>query len=179
MVRARTRKKQRKSAQQTKDAQEAYEDYTTEREHLSKYEQANYDNYEKAILTLSAAFLAFSVSFLGLFRNKTASGVQLPPLRCPNLLIWSWISFGSSILFLLLCFLVNAMALRAEVCELEKRLTEATAPEKRNASEERNGSEELNIWTVFGYALYAFSGIAFILGLVLLLIFCARNIHIF
>lgn len=57
MVKARTKKKQRKTAEQM-DQEQAY-DYSTERELLSKIEQTNYDNYEKTILTLAAAFLAF------------------------------------------------------------------------------------------------------------------------
>jgi len=166
MVKARTKKKQRKTAEQI-DQEQAYEDYSTERDLLSKIEQTNYDNYEKTILTLAAAFLAFSVSFLGLFRNKTTSGAPLPQLVSPNLLISSWICFAASILFLLICFLINGVALRAEVIELESRL-EGEPP-----------SEKLNPWSVGGYVLYALAGLSFISGLVVLLAFCAKNIHLF
>jgi hypothetical protein len=144
-----------------------YKDYLTEREHLSKYEQANYDNYEKTILTLSAAFLAFSVSFLGLLRKRPESGAELAVLTAHSLLIWSWISFASSIFFMLLSFLINAIALRTEVAELGKRL-DGQPP-----------SEETNPWTMVGYSLYFLSGISFISGLTLLLTFCAQNIHAF
>ena len=144
-----------------------YKDYLAEREHLSKYEQSNYDNYEKTILTLSAAFLAFSVSFLGLFRKKVDSGTDLPALTARFLLIWSWISFASSIFFMLLSFLINAIAIRAEVVELQLRL-EGTPP-----------SSKRNNWTFLGYLLYFISGITFISGLILLLTFCAYNINIF
>ena len=47
-----------------------YRIYDGEREMLSKMESTNYENYEKTMLTLSAAFLAFSLTFLGLFKTN-------------------------------------------------------------------------------------------------------------
>ncbi len=144
-----------------------YEDYLKERELLSKYEQANYDSYEKTILTLSAAFLAFSVSFLGLLKRKPESGTELSALTSHNLLVWSWISFASSIFLMLLCFLSNAIAVRTEVIEIENRLDGKPA------------SLKMNKWSFVSYCLYFLSGASFISGIVLLLTFCAHNIRIF
>jgi hypothetical protein len=144
-----------------------YDDYLKEREHLSKFEQANYDNYEKTIITLSAAFLAFSVSFLGLIRKAVPTGQTPPTLSSLDILIWSWILFAGSILSILFCFPVNGSGLRAEVKELE------------NMRDGKHTPDRINAWTVTGYLLYAISGLSFVAGLALLLIFCARNIHIF
>jgi hypothetical protein len=144
-----------------------YDDYVKEREQLSKYEQANYDNYEKTILTLSAAFLAFSVSFLGLVRKRMESGAELLALTSPKILVWSWAFFASSVLFMLICFLVSALGFRHETTRLEMAL------------EDVNALEGKNNWHALVYVLYAMSGMAFITGIVLLLTFCAYNIHIF
>ena len=144
-----------------------HEDYVKERESLSKYEQANYDSYEKTILTLAAAFLAFSVSFLGLIKKTPAPGVPPIALTSPNLLVFSWISFASSILCMLVCFLINALAFRAETVKIESALENVAALESNNPCSR------------IGFVLYFASGIAFLLGLTLLLIFCARNIQLF
>jgi hypothetical protein len=144
-----------------------YDDYIKEREHLSKYEQTNYDNYEKTIITLAAAFLAFSVSFLGLVRKAVPTGQPPPSLSSINILIWSWVLFAVSILSILFCFPVNGSSLRAEVKELE------------NMRDGKHTPDRINTWVMAGYILYAISGLSFVAGLALLLIFCARNIHIF
>jgi hypothetical protein len=166
MVKA--QKKKRKSDGKEGDYEQiTYDDYVKERELLSKIEQANYESYEKTILTLAAAFLAFSVSFLGIVRGKTTPGVELSPLQSLPLLISSWISFAASIFSLLMCFLINAMSLRSEVVELE------------NLLEGKQASERINKWSIGGFILYIISGTAFIAGLVFLLMFCIRNIHKF
>ncbi len=144
-----------------------YDDYVKEREVLSKYEQANYDSYEKTILTLSGAFLAFSVSFLGLIKKTASPQVTPPTLMYPNVLVSCWVSFASSILLMLLSFLVNALAFRAEVAKIEDAVDSVAELERKN------------IWIGVGSALYVFAGTAFMAGLILLLVFCASNIHLF
>lgn len=147
-----------------KKEQFEYDDYVREREHLSKYENDNYENYEKTILTLASAFLAFSVSFLALLRNQSAAGSLLPTLTAHAFLIWSWISFAISVVITLLSFLMNALALRFEVTKLEEALEDTSALEGRNP------------WDLIAYLLYVISGIAFGVGLVLLLTFSTLNI---
>jgi hypothetical protein len=111
--------------------------------------------------------LAFSVSFLGLIR-KTAGTPGTPAvLITPTVLIYSWVAFASSIVMMLLCFLINALAFRKEIATIE------------DAVEDVRALERINIWTGIGYTLYILSGVSFGLGLVLLLIFCARNIQLF
>jgi hypothetical protein len=138
-----------------------YEDYVRDRKMLSDYEQKCYESYEKTIITLSSAFLAFSVSFLALLRGRGPA----PNLVFSESLIASWVVFGASILFMLLSFWVSALANRKEVAKLERRL-EKSIPKK------------LNCWTVTTYVLYIFSGATFVVGIVLLLIFCVINIKV-
>ena len=144
-----------------------HDDYVKEREHLSKCEQANYDSYEKTILTLSGAFLAFSVSFLGLVMKTTAPPAAPVVLTSPAILICSWVSFALSIVIMLLCFLINALAFRKEVATIEDAVDDVHALNTKN------------IWTAIGYTLYILSGLSFCLGLALLLIFCGRNVQLF
>lgn len=146
---------------------QVYDDYVKERELLSKYEQTNYDSYEKAILTLSSAFLVFSVSFLGIIRKKAEGGVPPPPLTSVDLLIGAWIAFAASVFFMLMCFATNATALRTAVADIEPMIKKK--PPTTKAAK----------WNIMAFILYALSGAAFVGGIVLLLMFCARNIHAF
>jgi hypothetical protein len=144
-----------------------HDDYVKERAHLSQCEQANYASYEKTILTLSAAFLAFSVSFLGLIKKTVATPVNPVVLALPGVLISSWILFASSILMMLLCFLISSLAFRKEVATIEDAVDDVTALNRKN------------IWTGIVYVLYILSGASFGGGIILLLVFCARNLQLF
>ncbi len=146
------------------DEELKYADYVREREHLSKYENDNYDNYQKTILTLSSAFLAFSVSFVALLRHQSVGSAIRPTLIAHEFLVWSWFLFASSVVVTLLSFLVNALGLRLEVKKLGAAL-ENPAALKRN-----------NPWTPTGYFLYTISGLMFAVGIVLLLMFATSNI---
>ncbi|MGD0707232.1 MAG: hypothetical protein ABSA51_02125 [Anaerolineaceae bacterium] len=144
-----------------------YNNYVKEREMLSQMESTNYDNYEKAILTLSAAFLAFSISFLGLFSSRLSTGTGYLAFHNLSILTSSWISFAASVLSTLSCSLVGAIAIRKEVVKLEKAL------------QDTNALKQNNPWTTAEYCLYIIAGISFLAGVALLLIFCATNIEVF
>lgn len=144
-----------------------YDDYVKERELLSKYEQTNYDGYERTILTLSSAFLVFSVSFLGIIRKKPDGGQPLPPLVSLDCLIGAWVLFAASVFFMLLCFVTNAVALRTAVADIEPLLENG---------EMTTGAAK---WVVSSYILYGLSGLTFVGGIILLLLFCAQNIQNF
>lgn len=137
-----------------------YDTYVKERELLSKMESTNYENYEKTMMTLSASFLAFSVSFLGLFKSNTGSQVLIQQ----NILTLSWILFAVSVVSILVGFLVGALAIRSEVKRLEEALENIQALEGKN------------YWTMTQYILYGVAGVAFIAGLYFLLLFCSMNI---
>jgi hypothetical protein len=141
----------------------SYEDYVKERDSLIKFEQSTYDGYEKTILTLSAAFLAFSVSFLGLLQKGGKS--QLSPLVAPKVLFWSWIFFAFAVFIMLCNFLVNAIGLRAAVRDVWNAYdTQPTRAAKK--------------WTLLGFSLYFLSGLSFLMGVISLIRFCAANLWI-
>ncbi len=137
----------------------SYDTYQGEREMLSKMESTNYENYEKTILTLAASFLAFSLTFLGLFKS---SEPQI--LVNQFLLVTSWILFSTSVIVTLLGFLVGAFSLRFEVKILEQALEDIGSLDKRN------------IWTTINYIFYIVSGTAFVAGVVFLILFCQSNL---
>lgn len=144
-----------------------YDDYVKERELLSKFEDASYERYEKTILTLSAAFLAFSVSLLGVLNRSPDAHGNLPPLAVIPALFLSWIWFGLSVFVTLLVFPLSALALRKEIAMLEARLNDASAT---------NGA---NPWAVLVLLLYIISGGTFLCGMVSLLTFAALNLRLF
>lgn len=143
-----------------------YDDYIKERDQLSKGEQANYDSSEKAILTLSASFLAFSVSFVALFKMKTPAGVEAVTIVAPELLGLSWLLFALSVLLMLLNFVITAKAFRREIEIVAEALEDIAALNGKNS------------WSNVGYSLYVASLVTFISGIGFLLLFCAKNLHI-
>jgi hypothetical protein len=140
----------------------SYEDYAKERDSLTKFEQSTYDGYERTILTLSAAFLAFSVSFLGLLQKGNNSH---PPLLAPKVLFFSWIFFAFAVFIMLCNFLVNAIGLRAAVRDVWNAYdTQLTHTARK--------------WTLLGFSLYFLSGISFLIGVIALIRFCAANLWV-
>jgi hypothetical protein len=138
----------------------SYDTYVKEREMLSKMESTNYENYEKTMMTLAASFLAFSVSFLGLFKSSNGSQV----LVNQKFLTFSWILFAVSVVSILVGFLVGALALRAEVKLIEDALEDIKALDGKN------------YWTLAQYILYIAAGLSFIAGICFLILFCSMNI---
>jgi hypothetical protein len=138
-----------------------YDDYVKERDSLIKFEQATYDGYEKTILTLSSAFLAFSVSFLGLLQKS--GKVPPTPLVAPGVLFWSWMFFASAVFIMLANFLVNAMGLRAAVGDVWNTY-------------DSQSTHAATKWTFLGFSLYFLSGISFLAGVIALIRFCAANL---
>jgi hypothetical protein len=134
-----------------------YDDYIRERAMLAGMEQDHYSSYEKAITTLSAGFLAFSLSFLGLF-DKTG-GDKLTKLPY---LYWAWTLFGLSVLFVLLNYLVGAVEIRQQIHREERLVDGEDVPIRTGL-------------TTLGYTLYIFTALAFIGGLVSLILFCGEN----
>ena len=139
--------------------------YVDERKQLATFEQANYERYEKTVLTLSSAFLAFSVSFLGLFRPVATTQPNVPPITALPILILAWLAFAGSVTVMLSCFIVNSLAMRRDIHKLEAAVNKDVA--SLNAR---------NVFAILGYVLYFFAGTGFISGLALLVIFCALNV---
>ncbi len=141
----------------------SYEDYVRERDSLGKFEQATWEGYEKTILTLSAAFLAFSVSFLGLLQ-RTEKGAA-PRIVERGILFCSWVFFAVAVFIMLCNFMVNAFSLRAAV----RDAWHAYESQSRHTAKK---------WTLVGFAFYFLSGSCFLSGVIALIWFCAANLQI-
>jgi hypothetical protein len=139
--------------------------YVDERKQLATFEQANYERYEKTILTLSSAFLAFSVSFLGLFKPAASTPPEVRPILGLPVLVLAWLAFAGSVTVMLVCFIVNSLAMRGDIHKLEAAVQDDVAALKA-----------LNVFAVLGYVLYFLGGTGFISGLALLILFCALNV---
>jgi hypothetical protein len=133
-----------------------------ERDALSKNEQSCYEGYEKAVLMLSAAFLGFSVSYLGLVKGTNAASKVA--INSFSTLQASWYCFATSVGVLLLAFFVNGVAHRTTITALERRLDANKDPFRWP-----------EVWTFTGFLLYALSGLTFLVGVVCLLRFAAAN----
>lgn len=140
-----------------------HETYLREREHLSRFEAQTWEAYERTILTLSSAFLAFSVSFLALIKPSGPDQAASLPLASPALLFGSWLLFGASVLVMLSTFLLNAASIRFEVDTLELAL------------EDQRQLSRVNSWDKAAMTCYFTSGLAFVGGLALLLSFAYLN----
>jgi hypothetical protein len=141
--------------------QERYNDYVKERELLVKLEQSTWDSYEKALLTLSSGFLAFSVSFLGLLKGKSGGVV----LVCTQLLFYSWVAFATAVIVMVGNFLVEATGMRIAVADVAN-----TVSSKR--------TYKAKPWTQAALGLNYLAGIIFSTGIFLLIRFCTLNLGI-
>ena len=142
-----------------------YNYFVREREFLWSAERDFYRSYEKALLTLSAAFLAFSLSFLGLLVARKKP-VDISALSNLAFLKAAWIAFALSNVFIIVSFITNGLGAR---CSVERA--------RRIYRGEEAGS--CGKWACLGYVLYALAGLLFLLGLVLLIGFCWKNIDKF
>ena len=137
--------------------------YLDERKELYKYQQANYDSFEKTLLALSGSFLAFSIAFLGfLAKGNGSSRPVLSPGSAPFLLA-SWILLAASLVALIFCSFANIRAYTFEIIRLEDARKDPTALDRTNH------------WRSVSLVLYSISTISFLAGLVSLLLFCSRN----
>jgi hypothetical protein len=137
--------------------QDRQELYQNTREDLLKRQLSNNEKLDTAILTLSSAALALSVNFL--------NGSFTDNLFC--LLILAWLCLLSAISITLVSYHTSQAG-------IEKQLTLAERYYLRNdqsALTERNGPAEMT--DRLAYA----STIAFVLGVLLLLIYFATNIN--
>ena len=89
-----------------------HQEYLDERQLLYGNQQSNYVNFEKTILTLGSALLAFSIAFLRLLPPDTG-------IEAKSYLIASWVCFGAAIVSILLSFVVSGIAFNSEIKAIE------------------------------------------------------------
>lgn len=87
-----------------------YSDYWAE---INKRELSNSENFDKAILSLSSAGLAFSLTFIKFV-------VPLENIKDPTFLYWTWYLFGASIILTIISFLISQKALRVSLDYADK-----------------------------------------------------------
>lgn len=146
---------------------EKYKDYASERELLYGAEQQNYQNFEKIIITLSSAFLAFSLSFLALFSKKAGAAETTFSFDGISTLVASWILFATSVISILVSIMLGAIASRYQLFEYEQEM-EGIQPQAKS-----------RVLTIIAFCLYGVSAVGFITGLITLMLFCARNVRNF
>ncbi len=140
-----------------------YDVYLRERESLYRHQQDTEQAYSKTILTLSASLIAFSAAFLSL-TERLGSGGESTSLVCMSALVWCWGLLGLAVLLVLAGLAVGAWSFDIEIGRLEDALEDASVLESTNKA--AVGSR------VLGY----FAGAAFIMGLGMLIRFCAVNL---
>lgn len=136
--------------------EEDYKTYKEERKLLASGLREQARSFDKYVLTLAAG--SFGLSFL--FIRYIAPELQPHTL---NFLIAAWACFGTSILFTLLSFLLSQISFIRQLKILDKWL-------------EQGGHNGYNVFTILIHVLNWLSMIAFLSGVILLIIFSIQNL---
>lgn len=139
----------------TDDARRLYE--RTKDELVAKQIE-NAKAYDQAVLSLSSAFLAFSVAFL----SRVAA--EQPPVA-PCLLYLSWVAFGCAVVSTIVSFLYGQQAIK-------QLLAGAEAFYLRGDQRAREASATVSTRID---ALNLTSGVIFILGVLFTILFAVAN----
>lgn len=141
-----------------KKEDEKYKVYLEERAKLVQFQAEETHKYDKAILTLAGGAFGFSLAFIK----------EIVPSVRPGTYVWllaSWGCFGLSLLSTMVSFLVSQSACRKQIEIVEKEFfddNKQETPKNRAAG-----------WT---FGLNIASVAAFVLGVVLLVVFVAVNV---
>jgi uncharacterized membrane protein YdcZ (DUF606 family) len=135
-----------------------YKVYIDERAKLIQAQAEETHKFDKTILTLAAGAFGFSLAFVKEIVPGITQGTFI-------LLLASWTSFGLSLLATLISFLTSQRACRNQIIILEKVIFD-----RQKKEEEINRAAE---WT---QRLNIFSIVAFIVGIILLVIFVSINL---
>src|SRR5690606_33755377 len=118
--------------------------------------QSNDENFDRAILTLSTASLGFSVAFLR----------GLEPICCRTVLVLSWGFLVIAILTTVVSLKVSQKTISLNLEFIERYYLQWD----ESAYQQANRWSKLHDWFSYG------SGLAFIVGVILLLIFFGENV---
>jgi hypothetical protein len=136
------------------------QEYLDERRQLSKYQQENYQNYEKTLVTLSGSFIAFSMALLTFLAKDSSPKAAAASVVYSKYVVGSWFAFGSSLLILLGGFFVSIRVFTIEAVLLEEALEDLGALGKSNW------------WNTISLWLNGLSAFCFLSGVILLMVFC-------
>jgi hypothetical protein len=130
------------------------------RDELNKRQLSNTENYDKAILTLSSAGLAISLTFL-----KTI--IPLASARYVVLMKISWWSFLASIILSLVAYLVSNEAITREMGRAEKYYLE----------QNESVFSKANTFSVINNCLNKIIGLFFSCAVIMLVLFFTLNVQ--
>lgn len=139
------------------EIRKVYADHVAE---INKREVSSSENFDKAVLTFSSAGLALSVGFLKDF-------VPIQSASAPWTLYWSWALFTAATCATIISFLVSSKALDAQ-----KRRAHAYYLEGDDDALKRG-----NVWDRGTRVLNYTSGGAFLLAMVLSVVFISINLE--
>ena len=137
---------------------DAYKVYLDERAKLIQSQAEETHKFDKAILTLAAGAFGFSLAFIKEIVPEIKNGTFI-------WLLTSWVGFGLSLLSTLISFLVSQIACRKQIKIVEK---EFFGEEKKMGHKNKAAR-----WT-FGLNIASIT--AFILGVILLVVFVSVNV---
>ena len=133
-----------------------YADHVAE---INKREVSSSENFDKAVLTFSSAGLALSVGFLKDF-------VPIQSAAAPWTLYWSWALFTAATCATIISFLVSSQALEAQKSRAYAYYIEG----------DDNALQRGNAWDRGTRVLNYMSGGAFLLAMVLSVVFISINL---
>lgn len=139
------------------EIRKVYADHVAE---INKREVSSSENFDKAVLTFSSAGLALSVGFLKDF-------VPIQSAAAPWTLYWSWALFTAATCATIVSFLVSSQALEAQKSRAYAYYIEADDDALKRGNVWDRGTRVLN---------YA-SGGAFLVGMVLSVVFISINLE--
>lgn len=138
------------------DGQLTPELYLKERDLILDLEKANTDQHDKAILQLTAATLAFSITFV----DKVAKN---PDPSTLHMLGWGWFALVVSMAAMVLSFLTGQKACAKRLAALDNEYSTGTPDNSRN------------VWVMLTTTFNYTSSTLFFVGLILILLFSWVN----
>jgi hypothetical protein len=127
-------------------------------EELVKKQISNSENFDRSVLTFSASALGLSLTFVKDFAPLAQANARW-------ILVLSWFLFGAAIISTMISFLLSQEAIRLQIIAAERYYIHRD----ESALNESLASK----WTL---RLNRFSGIAFVTGMVLTILFVVLNL---
>jgi hypothetical protein len=145
-------------ARSASEHQQRMDRYDSTYDELVKKQISNSENFDRSILTLSSSALGLSLAFI-----KDVTPVSTA--RYSPLLISSWWLFGFSIVATIASFMTSQCAIRDQITASEKYYIDGEEDARKETAASK-WTEKLNL----------LSGIAFIIGIVLTIVFVTLNL---
>lgn len=133
------------------------EDPRSTRQHLIEARQSSYEHFDRTVLALSGGALALSLTFIDKITGRTM-------IIAPDLLFYAWISWGSSLAAVLSSHYLSGKALTRAIRDLDSGKRSSTPGGWLSRLTE---------------AANALGGVLFLVGVLLMVSFAARNMETF